>query len=117
MHAIALVVGLVVSLSTSSGWAMDPDQFLKISPAAQSAYVAGVVDTLQSRRILEILDKNANVSRSALEKTPFLRCLSETSYGTFRSATLDLLRVGPKDDGVAAWVVVRAVQRLCPPEW
>ena len=82
MHALALAVGLAVTLATSYGWAMDSDQFLKISPPAQSAYVAGVVDTLQARRILEILDKNANASLSDLRKTPFLRCLSETSYGT-----------------------------------
>jgi hypothetical protein len=115
LRALVLSAGLVVTLTPSSMWAMEADEFLKLSPSAQAAYVAGVVDTLAQRHVLAILDKNPNVSLSEVNQTPIIRCLVQSSYGTVRSVTLDLLRQEPPgEQGTAAFVVIRAVARLCP---
>jgi len=117
MRALALLLGTAVTLSASPGCAMESEAFLKLSAGAQATYVAGVVDTLVARRLMELLDQNANATASELQRTPFIRCVTETSYGTFRSATLDALRLESQPSGNVALVAVRVIARLCPPEW
>ena len=117
MRALALLLGTAMTLSASPGCAMESEEFLKLSGDAQAAYVAGVVDAIVARRLMELLDKNANATASELQRTPFIRCVAETTYGMFRSATLDALRVQSPPSGNVALVVGRVIARLCPPDW
>jgi hypothetical protein len=110
--ALALLAVLWVS---PPAWAMDTETFLKLSVSSQTAYVAGVVDTLYARRVLQIMTENDKTTANDLNTTPYLRCLGEASYGTFRSATMDRLRVdrGVVEDHVE-FTVVQVVGRMCP---
>jgi hypothetical protein len=122
MRTLVLAAGLLgltlfgTHVLCGQGWAMNRDEFLQVSEAAQTTYVAGVVDTLQIRRVLELREENPNATASELYKTPFVRCTFETSYGTFRSATLDLMKADPRGESAVVVVVLRAVSRLCPPD-
>lgn len=113
---VVLGVGFAVTFLPSTCWATEVAAYLKFSEASQTTYVAGVVDTLMQRAMLEILTKNPDAKMSDMKQSPFIRCIMQTSYGTFHSVTRDLLKTTPKEDDLsAALVVVRAVGRLCPP--